>query len=259
MNTMNFRQRPLGFTLLTVALGCFGLAVPAQDNGDPEEQEYTMEFPLERCYFLPYGRNPYFLLQPGHRLVLEGEDEGVQERVAIRVLPRIKTIRLDGIGLVQTRVIEEREWKDGVLVEVSKNFFASCLGTGDVYYFGEEVDIFHPDGSITHDGAWLAGVDGAMPGIIMPGTFLLGSRYFQELAPGVAMDRAEHVEVGIDLETEAGTFSDCARVLETSPLEPGAESEKIYCPGVGLAVDDEVELVAIGFRHHGQDDHEDED
>ena len=35
---------------------------------------------------------------------------------------------------------------------------------------------------VSHEGAWRAGVDGAQPGLIMPGTFLLGSRYFQEIA-----------------------------------------------------------------------------
>jgi hypothetical protein len=79
----------------------------------------------------------------------------------------------------------------------------------------------------------------------MPGTFLLGSRYFQEQAPGIALDRAEHVEMGLTVETEAGTFKRCVRVIETTPLEPGAESEKIYCPGVGLVLDNEVQLVRI--------------
>jgi len=49
---------------------------------------------------------------------------------------------------------------------------------GHVYYFGEEVDIYLPNGQVVHDGAWEAGQAGALPGIIMPGTFLLGSRYY---------------------------------------------------------------------------------
>jgi hypothetical protein len=89
--------------------------------------------------------------------------------------------------------------------------------------------------------------------MIMPGTFLLGSRYFQEQAPDVAMDRAEHVEMGLQVNTQAGTFDGCVKVLETTPLEPGAESEKIYCPGVGLVVDDVVQLVESG-SDSGEDD-----
>ncbi|MCK5379788.1 MAG: hypothetical protein KAJ78_10305, partial [Acidobacteria bacterium] len=96
---------------------------------------------------------------------------------------------------------------------------------------------------VSHDGAWLAGVDGAEPGIIMPGTVLVGSRYFQEVAEGIALDRAEHEALGVTVETEAGTFEDCLYVVETSPLEPGEESEKWYAPGIGLINDDGAELV----------------
>jgi len=130
-------------------------------------------------------------------------------------------------------------------------------------HFGEDVDIYEEDGTITHEGAWRAGEpdeDGlAEPGLIMPGTFLLGSRYYQELAGGIALDRAEHVEMGIEITTEAGTFADCVRVVETTPLEPGSESEKIYCPEVGLVVDDIVELVEFGFNGGDSDQTESDD
>jgi hypothetical protein len=76
----------------------------------------------------------------------------------------------------------------------------------------------------------------------MPGTFLLGARYYQEQAPGVALDRAEHVRSGISVETGEGTLRGCVKVVETTPLEPDARSVKVYCPEVGLAVDDEVVL-----------------
>jgi hypothetical protein len=92
--------------------------------------------------------------------------------------------------------------------------------------------------------------------MIMPGTFLLGSRYFQEQADGAALDRAEYVEMGLEVTTTAGTFEQCVRVVETTPLEPGSESEKIYCPEVGLVVDDELELVEFGS---GGDDNGDDD
>jgi hypothetical protein len=93
----------------------------------------------------------------------------------------------------------------------------------------------------------------------MPGTFLLGSRYFQEMADGIALDRAEHVEMGIEITTPAGTFSECVRVIETTPLEPDTESEKVYCPEVGLVLDDVVELVDYGFTGGNGSQNEDDD
>ncbi|MDY6954150.1 MAG: hypothetical protein SWE60_21805, partial [Thermodesulfobacteriota bacterium] len=148
---------------------------------------------------------------------------------------------------VETRVVEEREYEDGELIEVSRNFFALCEETNSVYYFGEDVDDYEGGVIIGHEGAWRAGENGAMPGLMMPGTFLLGSKYFQEMAEADgAADVGENAEMGLTVDTEAGTFYDCVRVEETSALDPCDFSEKIYCPGVGLIVDDAFELTGFG-------------
>ena len=211
----------------------------------PDRRPYTTDFRFGDCAFQTTGTNPYFPLVVGHRLLLESDDGS--ETVEITVLDETEQLSVPGLGLVTTRVVQERETLDGDVIEISRNFMAVCGGRGDVVYFGEDVDIFHPDGSVTHDGAWRAGqpdADGlAAPGILMPGTFLLGARYFQELADGIALDRAEHTEMGLTMDTEAGSFSDCVRVVETTPLERRSESVKVYCPGVGLVVDSDVELV----------------
>jgi hypothetical protein len=231
----------------------------AQDK----EPEFTSDFRLEDCRFKTTGENPYFILEPGYQLVFEGEEDGETLRLEITVLNQTETIDVPDIGEVKTRVVEEVETVDGELIEVSRNFFAICDPTNDVYYFGEDVDIFE-DGTVTHEGAWRAGEptetgEIAQPGLIMPGTFLLGSRYFQEIAPGIALDRAEHVEMGLEVTVPAGTFTDCVLVLETTPLEPGSETEKTYCPGVGLVIDDVVELVEYGFVGNGNGDGDDEE
>jgi hypothetical protein len=188
--------------------------------------------------------------------VLQGTEDGEVVRVEITVLNETRQITFltdEGEWLsVTTRVVEERELKGGELVEVSRNFYARCTETGDIYYFGEDVDIYESGVIVSHDGAWLAGEAEARPGLIMPGSFLLGSRYFQELAPEVAMDRAEHVKMGLTVTTPAGTFQDFVEVLETTPLEPGAKSIKRYCPEVGLVVDNTVTLVEVDVA--GADD-----
>ena len=69
------------------------------------------------------------------------------------------------------------------LIEVSRNYFAAAMN-GRHLLFREAVDIYEYGEIVGHDGAWLAGVNGARPGIIMPGRYLLGARYFQEIAPG---------------------------------------------------------------------------
>jgi hypothetical protein len=223
-----------------------------------EETEFTRDFRLEDCKFKNQGENPYFILKPGYQLVFEGEEDGESLRLEITVLNETKTINVPEIGDVRTRVVEEVETVNGEPLEVSRNFFAICSPRNDVIYFGEEVDIYEDGVIVSHEGAWLAGQPDenglAEPGLIMPGTFLLGSRYFQEIAEGIAMDRAEHTAMGLEVTVPAGTFADCVQVIETTPLEPGSETEKIYCPEVGLVIDDVFELVEYGFVKNGKDD-----
>ncbi len=224
------------------------------------EEAYTTDFRIESCDFTAEGRNAYFSLVPGDHLVLSGDDDGEEVVVEITVLPKKRTITFDtahGKRLrVETRVVEERETIDGELVEVSRNYFARCDDTNDIFYFGEAVDIYEDGEIVRHDGAWLAGKSGAQPGVIIPGTYMLGARYFQERAPG-AMDQGNHTAMGLTVATQAGTFHDCVEVIETSPLEPGHESLKRYCPGVGLVTDNSITLEE--FDVTAEDDDEDDD
>lgn len=229
-----------------IAVGLFlCLSVSAWSAGDA----FTTDFRIEDCRFSADGSNPWFSLEPGHRLVLAGEDDGEEVEVRITVLPKKRAITFTTARgkrmRVEARVVEERETVDGELVEVSRNYFARCEKTNDVFYFGEAVDIYEDGEVVSHDGAWLAGMAGAQPGVIMPGTYLLGARYFQEIAPG-ALDRGENTAMGLTVETGAGTFHNCVEVIETSPLEPGHESLKRYCPGVGLVVDNSIVLEEVG-------------
>ncbi len=219
-----------------------------------DEPAFTSDFALDQCHFSLRSENPFFPLRPGLVRRYTGESdsgEAVELVITVRDATRLVQLPLGGkLRKVRTRIVEEREEVDGELVEISRNFFAVCRPTDDVFYFGEEVDIYEDGAIVSHDGAWLAGQAGALPGVMMPGRFLLGSRYFNEVAPN-AMDRAEHAEDGLALSTEAGDFTGCVRVVETTPLEPGAQGDKLYCPGVGLTRDNEVELVEVGKARNG--------
>lgn len=196
------------------------------------------EFGIEKCTLQTTGRNEYFILEPGYQLVLEGGDE----RLEITVLAETKMV--NGVA---TRVVEERESKKGRIAEVSRNYFAICEQTKDVFYFGEDVDIYENGKVVKHDGAWLAGANGNRPGLIMPGAPKVGMRYYQEIAPGIAMDRAEIMSLTDTCKTPAGTFSGCMRVKETSALEFFASEFKYHAPGIGLVRDEDLLLVKHGF------------
>jgi hypothetical protein len=198
---------------------------------------WTTNFPIEKDELVSTGRNPYFILEPGYSLILEGGDV----QLTISVLSETK--KVDG---VETRVVEERETKGGKLVEISRNYFAISKRTNDVFYFGEDVDIYKDDKVVSHAGAWLSGVNGAKFGLMMPGQVSLNARYHQEVAPGVAMDRAEIVSLSETVRTPAGEFTNCVKVKETTPLEPFVTEHKYYAAGIGMVQDGVLKLVKVG-------------
>jgi hypothetical protein len=216
-----------------------------KDRGYPEKNDdkngYTDSFDLEKCTFSSTGRNPYFILEPGYKLVLEGKEGKENVQLTITVLDETETV-----GGVETRVVEEEETKDGEVVEISRNYFAICSENNSVFYFGEDVDIYEDGAVVSHDGAWKHGVDDAKAGLMMPGIALLGSKYYQEIAPEVALDRAVIVSLDEAVETPAGEFEDSLKVKETSPLEPSAKDFKWYAPDIGLVQSNTLKLVEHG-------------
>jgi hypothetical protein len=196
------------------------------------------DFAIASCTMRSTGKNPYFVLEPGHQLLLEGG--GV--KLEITVLDETKML-----AGVETRVVEEREWKRGQLYEVARNYFALCEQTKDVFYFGEDVDFYENGKVVKHDGTWHAGVNGNKPGLMMPGTPKLGMKYYQEIAPKIAMDRAEIVSLTEVCKTGAGNFSNCMKVKEGSAIDLLATEYKYHAPGIGLVADEDLRLVRYGF------------
>jgi hypothetical protein len=207
-------------------------------NDTGQKAFWQEDFAIAKCAWSPTGRNEYFILEPGYQLVLESK----AVRLAITVLDDTRMV--DG---VLTRVVEEREWKDGELYEVARNFFAICGQTKDVFYFGEEVDFYEKGKVVRHDGSWVAGKNGAKAGLMMSGAPKVGMKYYQEIAPGVAMDRAEIVRLQGNCDTPAGKFSKCMRVKETTALDLASEEIKSYAPGIGFIQDGEMRLTKYGF------------
>lgn len=254
---------PRWIAVSLVVVGCEGTALnggtgPALDPrpvtaARQGERRFTENFRLEGCHFRTVGHNPFFPLDPGRTLILEGDIDGQPARLERTVLA--ETVKIAG---VTTRVVEERHTEGGELVEVSRNYFAVCEPSGNVFYFGENVDNYVDGEIVDHAGSWRAGVDGARVGLIMPGVRLLGARYFQENAPDVALDRAEIIDVGAEEETPYRRFRHVLVTEESSPLEPDVVESKSYAPGVGLIVDATLRLVAVRGKGHdrdGTDDH----
>jgi len=228
-------KRSTPFATLLVVLATTLAILPGLCADQPE---FTDEFRLDECSFKSSGRNPYFILEPGYQLILEGEERSNFVRLEITVLDETATI-----AGVNTRVVTEVEYVDNQLVEISRNFFALCEPGNSIFYFGEEVDTYQDGEIVGHQGSWKAGENGARPGLMMPGNAQLEAKYFQEIAPGVALDRAEIVSLTEVVVTPAGVFVEALKTEETTPLEPEAREFKFYAPGIGLIQDSSLKLV----------------
>jgi hypothetical protein len=195
-------------------------------------------FNLENCNFASRGVNNYFILEPGYQLILRGQENNKTIEIIVTVLNEAKIVNGTEVGIVEERAIE-----DGELEEISKNYFAICTQTNDIFYFGEDTDWYKDGKIVSHEGTWQAGVDDAKPGMIMPGKVEIGLKYYQELAPGLDEGRAEIISLNDVVETPVAKFEHVLKTEETTPLEPDEKEYKFYAPGIGLIQDNTLKLV----------------
>lgn len=221
-----------------VVLATGVVAFVIMSNRSRENADWTFDFGVDPGELAPTGHNPFFILEPGYTLVLEDSTT----RVTITVLDETRVI--DG---VRTRAVEERELSNGTPVRVSRRYFAISTRTNSVYRFGAAVDNYIDGEIANHEGSWAAGADGARFGLAMPGLPLLRARFYQEMATGTAMDRAEILAVRDTLPGPVGILRGLLRMAVSSPLEPGVVRPQYYGRGIGLVRDGSRHLVSNGI------------
>ncbi len=225
----------LGFVWLLGA-ACSTTQSPTKTAARPAEPAYTVD--IHPTDFVERIDNPYFPLTPGSRYAYEGmTDEGL-ERVEIEVLAETRVV----MGVTAT-VVRDTAYLDGEMVEDTLDWYAQDKD-GNVWYLGEDTHEYEDGVAVNAAGAWEAGVDGALPGIVMyadPAAHI-GETYRQEYYPGQAEDMAQVVSVGESASTTSGDYANCLKTKEWTPLEPGLSEFKYYAPGIGLV----LEVVAEG-------------
>ena len=155
---------------------------------------------------------------------------------------------------VECIVVRDRVYLDGLLIEDTHDWFAQD-DDGNVWYMGEEVVNYEYDDDnllgTDDEGSWEAGVDGALPGIVLWASPMAGAPYRQEYYEDEAEDMAIVVATGVTVVLGDGsTFPNCLQTLEWSPLESSALEYKYYAPDIGVVAEKalgdaaRVELVA---------------
>ena len=107
--------------------------------------------------------NPYLPLKPGTTFIYEGITEKGNEHVEVKVTNETKVIL--GVTCV---VVRDTAKVDGKLVEDTIDWYAQDKH-GNVWYFGENALSYEDGLVVSLGGSWMAGVNGAKPGIVMQG------------------------------------------------------------------------------------------
>jgi len=201
---------------------------------------------IEPANFVDRVDNRYFPLTPGTTFVYEGKTEDGTVRVEDYVTHETKQVLGVTCVVVRNKVIE-----NGDLVEETFDWYAQDKD-GNVWYFGEDAKEYEAGVVVSTKGSWEAGVDGAMPGIIMEANPQVGDFYRQEYYKGEAEDMAEVLSLTESASVIYGSFDNLLMTREWTLLEPGIVEHKYYAPGVGLILEvmveggsERVELVEI--------------
>ncbi|NIM04591.1 MAG: hypothetical protein GTO55_01565, partial [Armatimonadetes bacterium] len=183
------------------------------------------EVDIDPADFVGAVTNPYFPLTPGTTHIYEGETEDGTEHVENYVTHDTKEIM--GVTCI---VLESREWIDGELVEFTLDWHAQDIH-GNVWYFGEYTTEYEDGEPVSHEGSWEAGVDDALPGIIMLASPRKGARYRQEYYEDVAEDWGLVLSLDGSAEVPYGSYSGLLVTKDWTPLEPGQIEHKYYASG----------------------------
>lgn len=183
--------------------------------------------------------NRYWPLRPGATWTYEGTKDGQPEHVVIVVTRTPRTVfGVRCLTVVDTVTI------NGSLEEKTTDWYAQDR-TGAVWYFGEDSKDYKNGAVSSTAGTWEAGVDGALPGVIIQGAPRPGPTYRQEYRPGVAEDMARVLSDSLVQQVPAGTFRGVVETYDTDPLNPDKVEKKFFAPGVGP-----VHTVRVGGSHH---------
>lgn len=186
---------------------------------------------LDPANFTTEIDNPYWPMAPGTSWVYRETDaEGNQQRVEVTVTRETR----DVMG-IETRVVHDLVTEDGEPVEDTYDWYAQDAD-GNLWYFGEETKEFENGKVLSTEGSWEAGVDGAQPGIVVPGAPEVGMTYRQEYYAGEAEDAAAVLSLDERVEAPKGSYTAVLMTKDFTPLQPEILEYKFYARGVGPVV-----------------------
>jgi hypothetical protein len=185
-------------------------------------------YPLAPSEFVAEIDNPYWPMRPGNKWAYNETDaDGNELHVEVTVTNETKEI----LGITAT-VVHDIVTQDGAVVEDTFDWYAQDAD-GNIWYLGEDTKEYENGEVVSTKGSWEAGVDGALPGVVVPANPEVGMTYRQEYYAGEAEDQGEVLALNEHADVPFGAFDGCLQTADTTALEPDVLEHKYYCPSVG--------------------------
>ncbi len=203
---------------------------PASGSGDASAPASASGYHpvIDPTDFTGIVDNPWFPLTPGTTFIYEGTKDGEPSRDVYFVSD--ETAMIDGVPCV---VVQDQLFLSGKLEEKTTDYYTQDT-RGNVWYFGEATEELDKQGNVTsREGSWLAGKDGALPGIFMEADPVVGHSFRQEYYPGHAEDQFKVVNLAAGVHVPYGSFTGALLTQEWTALEPDVLDHKYYVRGVG--------------------------
>jgi hypothetical protein len=199
-------------------------------SGSPQDLPQGAEpVDLDPGAFTTRIDNPYWPMNPGTRWTYrETDQEGSSQKVVVTVSDRTEKIA----NGVTARVVRDTVTEDGEIIEDTFDWYAQDKD-GNIWYLGENTAEFEKGKLVTKEGSFEAGVDGALPGIIMPAHPRDGMQYRQEYYKGKAEDNGEVLGTDEMVQSPFGRFDHALLTKDTAAIEPNVLEYKMYARGVG--------------------------
>ena len=174
--------------------------------------------------------NPLFPISNLRSVVFSGRIDGKPFHTETTLLPETRIIEWSPGQTVRARVSQYFAYVDGRVEEVALDYYAQA-DDGSVWYLGEEVNDYDPNGFVDSTlGSWLAGREGP-PEMIMPAHPKVGDVHRAENIPAIAFEEVAIKATGKTVNGPAGRVRGAMVARELH--DDGTYSDKVFAPGYG--------------------------
>jgi hypothetical protein len=201
--------------------------VPSKTPKPTSAPKYAPQ--VKTANFVKAINNPYFPLTPGTSSLFSGTNDTGKliEQITVTKKTR-KIMNVTCVEVERTLTVNDK------LANTSINWYAQDK-QGNVWFFGAAVKVYNPAGKVTSTaGTWLAGSNGAQPGIVMQAVPGANLTYRQDYFKGHVEDMAQVLSLTESVTGTSGSYTDVLEIKEWSALQPNLVVNKWYAKGVGL-------------------------